>query len=143
VAIMLGVNSLTTAGWLSWQFLGGLVLGIGALGAYVQVAKHSDKQLLKLEIFRNPIFTYSFFAYVILQFCNIGINFALPNYAQIVVGATSLIGGLMLLPGSLIRPSCNPGSATCWTSTGQNCRSCWAAACSCWRRWALRCGANV
>lgn len=108
VAIMLGVNSLTTAGWLSWQFLGGLVLGIGTLGAYVQVAKHSDKQLLKLEIFRNPIFTYSFFAYVILQFCNIGINFALPNYAQIVVGATSLIGGLMLLPGSLITAFLQP-----------------------------------
>ncbi|MDT7019662.1 MFS transporter [Levilactobacillus namurensis] len=102
VAIMLGVNSLSTAGWLSWQFLGGLVLGIAALLRYVQVAKHSDKQLLKLEIFRNPIFTYSFFAYVILQFCNIGINFELPNYAQIVVGATSLAGGLMLLPGSLI-----------------------------------------
>ncbi|HJE46000.1 MFS transporter [Levilactobacillus namurensis] len=108
VAIMLGVNSLSTAGWLSWQFLGGLVLGIAALLRYVQVAKHSDKQLLKLEIFRNPIFTYSFFAYVILQFCNIGINFELPNYAQIVVGATSLAGGLMLLPGSLITAFLQP-----------------------------------
>ena len=108
VAVMLGFNSLTTAGWLSWQFLGGLVLGILALLGYVRVAKTSDRPLLKLEIFRNPIFTYSFFAYVILQFCNIGINFALPNYVQIVVGASSLAGGLMLLPGSLITAILQP-----------------------------------
>lgn len=108
VAIMLGFNSLSTAGWLSWQFLGGVILGILALLGYVRVAKNSDRPLLKLEIFRNPIFTYSFFAYVILQFCNIGINFELPNYAQIVVGASSLAGGLMLLPGSLITAILQP-----------------------------------
>ncbi|GEO69475.1 MFS transporter [Levilactobacillus acidifarinae] len=108
VAVMLGFNSLTTAGWLSWQFLGGLILGVLALWGYVRVAKTSDRPLLKLEIFRNPIFTYSFFAYVILQFCNIGINFALPNYAQIVVGASSLAGGLMLLPGSLVTAILQP-----------------------------------
>lgn len=79
-----------------------------ALLGYVRVAKTSDRPLLKLEIFRNPIFTYSFFAYVILQFCNIGINFALPNYVQIVVGASSLAGGLMLLPGSLITAILQP-----------------------------------
>lgn len=108
VSVMLGFNSLTTAGWLSWQFLGGLIVGILAILLYVRVAKRSDKELLKLEIFKNPIFTYSFFAYVILQFCNIGINFELPNYAQIVVGATSLAGGMMLLPGSLITAFLQP-----------------------------------
>jgi len=74
----------------------------------VRIAKTSDRPLLNLEIFKNPIFTYSFFAYVILQFCNIGINFELPNYAQIVVGATSLAGGMMLLPGSLITAFLQP-----------------------------------
>ncbi|WAE45179.1 MFS transporter [Levilactobacillus brevis] len=108
ISCMLGVNSLSTAGWLSWQFLGGVLLAIVAILSYVQVAKRSAQPLLKLEIFKNPVFTYSFFAYVSLQFCNIGINFALPNYAQIVVGAGSLIGGLMLLPGSLITAVCQP-----------------------------------
>jgi len=88
--------------------LGGVVLAVVAVLLYVQVSRRSEQQLLKLEIFKNPVFTYSFFAYVILQFCNIGINFALPNYAQIVVGATSLIGGLMLLPGSLITAILQP-----------------------------------
>ncbi|MFB9769600.1 MFS transporter [Lactiplantibacillus modestisalitolerans] len=108
VAIMLGFNSLSTAGWLSWQFLGGVVLGIVTLLAYVRVARHSQRQLLKLEIFRNPIFTYSFFAYILLQFCNIGINFALPNYAQLAIGASSLVGGLILLPGSLVTAILQP-----------------------------------
>lgn len=108
ISTMLGVNSMTTAGFLSWQFIGGLVLGIGALLLYVKVAKKSAHPLLKLEIFRNKVFTYSFFAYVIFQFCNIGINFELPNYAQIVVGAGSLAGGMMLLPGSLITAVLQP-----------------------------------
>ncbi|WP_203642506.1 MFS transporter [Levilactobacillus andaensis] len=108
ISFTLGVNSVSSAGILSWQFLGGVILAVVAVLLYVQVSRRSEQQLLKLEIFKNPVFTYSFFAYVILQFCNIGINFALPNYAQIVVGATSLIGGLMLLPGSLITAILQP-----------------------------------
>ncbi|MFC6288835.1 MFS transporter [Levilactobacillus angrenensis] len=108
ISFTLGLNSVSTAGALSWQFLGGLVLAVVALFGYIWLAKHSEQQLLKLEIFKNPVFTYSFFAYFVLQFCNIGINFALPNYAQIVVGATSLFGGLMLLPGSLITAILQP-----------------------------------
>lgn len=108
ISFTLGLNSVSTAGAVSWQFLGGLALAIVAVIGYIWLAKHSDQQLLKLEIFKNPVFTYSFFAYFILQFCNIGINFALPNYAQIVVGATSLFGGLMLLPGSLITAVLQP-----------------------------------
>jgi len=108
VSFTMGLNSLTTAGWLSWQFLGGLILAALTLTGYIQVSKHSENQLLKLEIFRNPVFTFSFMAYVILQFCNIGINFALPNYAQIVVGASSLFGGLMLFPGSLVTALLQP-----------------------------------
>lgn len=108
ISFTLGLNSVSTAGALSWQFLGGLVLAVVAVVGYIWLAKHSDQQLLKLEIFKNPVFTYSFFAYFTLQFCNIGINFALPNYAQIVVGATSLFGGLMLLPGSLITAVLQP-----------------------------------
>ncbi|WP_341779838.1 MFS transporter [Levilactobacillus sp. HBUAS70063] len=108
VSFTMGLNSLTSAGWLSWQFMGGILLAIVMMTGYILVAKHSDQQLLKLEIFRNPVFTFSFIAYVILQFCNIGINFALPNYAQIVVGASSLFGGLMLLPGSLVTAILQP-----------------------------------
>lgn len=108
ISFTLGLNSVSTAGALSWEFLGGVGLALVAIWGYIVLAKHSEHQLLKLEIFKNPVFTYSFFAYFILQFCNIGINFALPNYAQIVVGATSLIGGLMLLPGSLITAILQP-----------------------------------
>jgi len=108
ISFTLGLNSVSTAGALSWEFLGGVGLAVVAIWGYIVLAKHSSRQLLKLEIFKNPVFTYSFFAYFILQFCNIGINFALPNYAQIVVGATSLIGGLMLLPGSLITAIIQP-----------------------------------
>ncbi|WP_125573068.1 MFS transporter [Levilactobacillus huananensis] len=108
VSFTMGVNSLSTAGLLSWEFLGGVGLALVMIWGYIQLSKHSEHQLLKLEIFKNPVFTFSFLAYVSLQFCNIGINFALPNYAQIVVAAGSLAGGMMLLPGSLVTALLQP-----------------------------------
>ncbi|MFT8949813.1 MAG: MFS transporter, partial [Liquorilactobacillus hordei] len=39
---------------------------------------------------------------IMLQFSNVGINFLLPNYVQEVFQATSLVGGLILLPGSIL-----------------------------------------
>lgn len=108
VSFTMGVNSLSTAGLLSWEFLGGVGLALVMIWGYIHLSKHSKHQLLKLEIFKNPVFTFSFLAYVSLQFCNIGINFALPNYAQIVVAASSLAGGMMLLPGSLVTALLQP-----------------------------------
>jgi len=108
VSFTMGVNSLSTAGLLSWEFLGGVGLALVMIWGYIHLSKHSEHQLLKLEIFKNPVFTFSFLAYVSLQFCNIGINFALPNYAQIVVAASSLAGGMMLLPGSLVTALLQP-----------------------------------
>ncbi|MCD2257155.1 MFS transporter [Lactobacillus sp. CC-MHH1034] len=65
-------------------------------------AKHSEKILFKLTVFKRSSFIYSFLPYVFLQFSNVGINFMLPNYVQMVNHASAFIGGLILFPGSLL-----------------------------------------
>ncbi|MEB3365184.1 hypothetical protein SDC49_21585 [Lactobacillus sp. R2/2] len=64
--------------------------------------------MINLDIFRNKPFIFAMISYLLLQFINIGTSFAIPNYVQIVNHATSLIGGLVLLPGCIISGLLNP-----------------------------------
>ncbi|MBD5430423.1 DHA2 family efflux MFS transporter permease subunit [Lactobacillus sp.] len=75
---------------------------------YGYLSKKSDKKLLDLAVFKQKAFIYGALAYFLLQFVNIGASFVLPNYAQIVGHQTSLIGGLILLPGSIVSGLLNP-----------------------------------
>lgn len=43
-----------------------------------------------------------------MQFINIGTSFVLPNYIQIVNQQSSLVSGLLLLPGSILSALMNP-----------------------------------
>ena len=58
--------------------------------------------MLDLAVFKQKAFIFGALAYFLLQFINIGTSFVLPNYVQIVGHQSSLIGGLILLPGSII-----------------------------------------
>ncbi len=78
------------------------------IGGFVKLSKWSSKKLLNLEVFKQKAFIYGALAYFLLQFNNIGISFVLPNYIQIVGKQSSLIGGLILLPGSIIAGLLNP-----------------------------------
>lgn len=62
----------------------------------------TNQQFIKLEILKSPLFLLSFIPYILMQFVNLGINFLLPNFVQIVDHAAPLFGGLILLPGSII-----------------------------------------
>ncbi|TLQ20754.1 multidrug efflux MFS transporter [Lentilactobacillus parafarraginis] len=71
-------------------------------GLFMWRSKFSKKALFNLAVFKHPSFIYSFLPYILLQASNIGINFVLPNYVQVVDHASAFIGGLVLLPGSVL-----------------------------------------
>ncbi|EEI24905.1 MFS transporter, partial [Lentilactobacillus hilgardii] len=81
-----------------WYF----AVTIITFGLFGWRSKYSHKALFKLSVFKHPSFIYSFLPYILLQASNIGINFLLPNYVQVVDGASAFIGGLVLLPGSIL-----------------------------------------
>ena len=101
VSLSLGFNSVSTAGWLGKAFLGSVVLAAIMLWFFIRISKTTTKMLLNINVFKSKTFVSSLIAYFFLQFANIGMSFVLPTYVQIVNHQSALIGGLILLPGSL------------------------------------------
>lgn len=107
ITLTLGVNQISnglTSPWL-WILL---VITIVLFFIFVKLSQKSSKKLLDLAVFKQKAFVFGALAYFLLQFNNIGISFVLPNYIQIVGKLNSLVGGLILLPGSIIAGLLNP-----------------------------------
>ncbi|WP_238380659.1 DHA2 family efflux MFS transporter permease subunit [Lactobacillus acetotolerans] len=85
---------------------------------FIKLSKVSKKKLINLDVFKNKAFVCAVIAYLLLQFINLGTSFVLPNYVQIVNHSSSLIGGLILLPGSIIAAILNPWFGHLYDSKG-------------------------
>lgn len=107
VSLVIGVNQLSK-GLQNWRLWGLLILTVVLFILFVTISKRSTRKLLDLKVFEDKAFVFGAFAYFLLQFINIGVSFVLPNYIQIVNKQSSLIGGLVLLPGSIIAGLLNP-----------------------------------
>lgn len=107
VSSVIGVNQLSK-GLQNWRLWGLLILTVVLFILFVTISKRSTRKLLDLKVFEDKAFVFGAFAYFLLQFINIGVSFVLPNYIQIVNKQSSLIGGLVLLPGSIIAGLLNP-----------------------------------
>lgn len=107
ITLTLGVNQISNglANPLLWILL---VVTALLIWSFVKLSQKSSKKLLDLAVFKQKAFVFGALAYFLLQFNNIGISFVLPNYIQIVGKQSSLIGGLILLPGSIIAGLLNP-----------------------------------
>lgn len=107
VSLVIGVNQLSK-GLKNWRLWVLLVLAAILFIIFVRISKRSTSKLLDLSVFEDRAFIFGACAYFLLQFINIGVSFVLPNYIQIFNKQTSLIGGLVLLPGSIVAGLLNP-----------------------------------
>lgn len=107
ITLTLGVNQISNglANPLLWILL---IITALLLWIFIKLSQKSTKKLLDLSVFKQKAFVFGALAYFLLQFNNIGISFVLPNYIQIVGKQSSLVGGLILLPGSIIAGLLNP-----------------------------------
>ena len=119
ITLTLGVNQISNglANPLLWILL---VVTALLILAFVKLSQKSSKKLLDLAVFKQKAFVFGALAYFLLQFNNIGISFVLPNYIQIVGKQSSLIGGLILLPGSIIAGLLNPYFGSLYDKRGAN-----------------------
>jgi EmrB/QacA subfamily drug resistance transporter len=99
ISLIVGINALGSAN--NIEFIVLLLVCIAGFALFYKLSKTATKELFSLNVFKSPAFLYSFLPYIIVQFANIGMNVLLPNYVQDVFAASSLLGGLVLLPGSL------------------------------------------
>lgn len=100
ITLLLGFNIMGQPGVLV-KFISYMLVSAALFTTFGWLSKRSHKALFKLSVFKRPVFLFSFLPYVFLQYANIGINFMLPSYVQMVNGAAAVIGGLILLPGSI------------------------------------------
>lgn len=104
IAICSAIYSFSTIGrfGFSVRFALFLLIALVALLIFLMVNRHGQSQLLDLAIFKIVPIRLSTLTYFNCQFINIGISLVIPVYAQYALGTSSMIAGLVLLPGSLI-----------------------------------------
>lgn len=78
-----------------------LSLGIAALIVFCLHAKRKKEPLIRLEVFKSPVFNWHLISYIFMQIVFLGFSFVLSNYLQLVCGASAFLTGLCLLPGAM------------------------------------------
>ncbi|MDR3241188.1 MAG: MFS transporter [Lactobacillaceae bacterium] len=95
-------------GTFSPLLLGLSALAVVAFGAFVYRSGHTTKQFLNISILRNRATLFALLGYALFQMTNLAVNFTIPTYIQLVLGATTLAAGFALMPGSLLGALLNP-----------------------------------
>lgn len=105
---MLGVGALTyglieggARGWTSGTILGSFAAGVVIIGAFIAVEARTPGPMMPLRLFRNPLFTVSNTAMVMVGFALMGSVFFFSQFFVTVQGASILDSGLETLPISL------------------------------------------
>ncbi|MCA1220102.1 MFS transporter [Streptomyces sp. 8L] len=105
---ILGVGALTyglieggSKGWTSPAIIGSFVAAVVILAAFVAVEGRNSKPMLPLRLFRNPLFTVSNTAMVMVGFALMGSVFFFSQFFVTVQGSSILDAGLETLPISL------------------------------------------
>ncbi|ALG15555.1 transporter [Kibdelosporangium phytohabitans] len=88
----------TEYAWGSWQIIGLGVLTVVALTAFVWVERRVPEPLLPLRLFKIRNFTLASALAFMSGFAMFGAVSFLPQYQQIVQGASATNSGLLLLP---------------------------------------------
>lgn len=95
-------------GHVSGMLFGLLIVAAFAFAGFLYRAKHATRQFLNLGIFRVPALRFAMLGYVAYMFTNLMVNFAVPTFVQLSLGATTMIAGFALMPGSLAGALLNP-----------------------------------
>lgn len=78
-----------------------IALGVMALIIFCLYENRKEEPLIRLGVFKSPIFNWHLLSYIFMQIVFLGFSFVLSNYLQIVCGASAFITGLCLLPGAM------------------------------------------
>lgn len=90
-----------TYAWSSDTIIGLAIASLLLVIAFIYVEKRSAEPVLPLALFRNQIFSVSSILAFFLGFMMFGSIIFLPEYQQVVRGASAVKSGLMLIPLTL------------------------------------------
>ncbi len=91
----------TTFPWGSVQIIGLAAAAVALLALFVAWEARASEPILPLHLFRNPIFTVAVAITLLLGLALFGAVVYLPEYLQVVRGASAISSGLQLIPLTL------------------------------------------
>ncbi|WP_225047690.1 DHA2 family efflux MFS transporter permease subunit [Lacticaseibacillus kribbianus] len=118
IALTLAANTLGTAGPASVSFIAALIVAVLAFAGFIIRSLKSEHPILQVTIFKNHFFALAITIYFLIQFGRIGFTFLLPNFAQLTLGANSMVAGAMLLVGSIVSAIISPLAGRLMDSIG-------------------------
>ncbi|HEU0163668.1 MAG TPA: DHA2 family efflux MFS transporter permease subunit [Thermomicrobiales bacterium] len=98
VTMVYGFVEAPDKGWVSFQGLGFIVIGLALIAAMIVWQTRTASPLIDLSLFRNTRFVGGIVAMILLTFVLYGLLFTLPSYLQAVRGNDAFGTGLRLLP---------------------------------------------
>jgi EmrB/QacA subfamily drug resistance transporter len=109
----------TTFPWGSVQIIGLAVAAAALLALFVAWEARASEPILPLHLFRNPIFTVASAISLLLGVALFGAVVYLPEYLQVVQGASAISSGLQLIPLSMGIVVASAGSGQVVSRTGR------------------------
>lgn len=100
--LVFGISNLGSQAFLSLSVGGALLLGIIGLGLFIYRSRQLEQPVLDLSLFGNTAFRRNLICFCLIQMSALALSFLLPNYIQLVNGQSTLIAGLLVLPGAAI-----------------------------------------
>ncbi|MBO0451555.1 MULTISPECIES: MFS transporter [Enterococcus] len=99
---IIGFSNMGSKSLFSFQVGGAFFFGIVGLISLIQRSKGLEEPILQLELLKNRAYRLHVVCFFILQLVLMGLVFILPNYIQLVNGATPQISGFVVLPGATL-----------------------------------------
>ncbi|KRM73815.1 MFS transporter [Secundilactobacillus collinoides] len=105
-------NEAGLAGWNSANFWVSLVVSIVLLALYALYNRNSSKHVLDFSLLKQKTVLLYLINYFVLAFVNIGISWLLPLVAEVNLKQSSMVAGLLVLPGALIGAIISPSTGS-------------------------------
>lgn len=102
IGTIIGFSNMGSKSLFSMQVGGAFILGIIGLICLVHRSKGLAEPILQLDLLNNKAYRLHVICFFILQLVLMGLVFILPNYIQLVNGATPQISGFVVLPGATL-----------------------------------------
>ncbi|HEY1280914.1 MAG TPA: MFS transporter [Acidimicrobiales bacterium] len=100
-ALLYAIIEGPSRGWTDTTVVGGFVIGLTVLIAFVAWEMRSDHPILDVRLFANPRFSGASLAITLVFFALFGSIFFLTQYLQFVLGYGTLTAGLAISPVAL------------------------------------------
>ncbi len=101
-ALLYGFSKAGSKGWHDSEVVTSLLVGVVFLILFILREVTAKEPLLRLEVFRYPMFTLSTIVSCVVNMAMFGAMILLPIYIQNIRGYTPLEAGLLLMPGSIL-----------------------------------------